>query len=167
MFSLNFLFGSILLGNHLAKGMSSHVRLPRAYFTAFFNYPKRKFSTMWAISLRIKYPQKMQFSKNKDRGGCIIWNISKYFLRPFYRDEKKICHACHLNNKTGLQSVSRPVEQIVGLFIKIWKRCRKRCKYKNAWKNGTLNGEDGVRQCFSTFWDVGPVNKFFKKIWSR
>ena len=64
LFSVNFLFwgrgGSILLGNHFTKGMSSQVRLPRVYFTPFFNYPKRKFST---ISLRTKYPQKMHFLK--------------------------------------------------------------------------------------------------------
>ena len=31
-------------------------------------------------------------------------------------------------NKTGLQPVSRPVEQIIGFFPKDLKRCKKQCK---------------------------------------
>ena len=47
---------------------------------------------------------------------------------------------CSTGNNTGLQPVSRPVEQIIVFFQELKKVAKKRCVFQDLWAEGSERG---------------------------
>ena len=82
-------------------------------------------------------------------------------LKRSYCDFYILRHISRLN-KTGLQPVSRPVEQSFGFFRKVpKKKVKKRCKCESFRGGGV--GEDGGDQNRRTVFEISVIRPVFHR----